>query len=184
MSRRFSKVTGTAHQVIAGTSAQPKRLLTHLSLVHSSQIVIGSLAMYRAILVTTAAALLSVITLVLPVAAETMTFTADLKAASEVPPVDSVAAGSAELVVDTDAKKVSWTVTVKDLSGDATAAHIHGPADAGQNAGPMVDLSAAIMKGSADISDAQIADLQSGKTYVNVHTAKFPDGEIRGQLKK
>jgi CHRD domain len=43
-------------------------------------------------------------------------------------------------------------------------------------------MSKAIMEGSAEITDAQLADIQAGKTYVNIHTAKFPDGEIRGQL--
>ena len=39
-----------------------------------------------------------------------------------------------------------------------------------------------IMQGSADITEAQWAELKAGKYYVNVHTAKFPDGEVRGQL--
>jgi hypothetical protein len=46
----------------------------------------------------------------------------------------------------------------------------------------VIDMSSAIMDGSGDITDAQWAELQAGKYYVNVHTAKFPDGEIRGQL--
>lgn len=114
--------------------------------------------------------------------AEMMKFNADMTAGEETPATDSKGMGTAEVTVDTDAKKVSWTVKVDGLTGDATAAHIHGPAAVGEKAGPEIDMSKAIMEGSADITDAQLADIKAGKTYVNVHTAKFPDGEIRGQL--
>jgi hypothetical protein len=119
-----------------------------------------------------------------PVFGETMTFKADLKGSSEVPPTDSAATGSADVTVDTDTKKLSWTVTSSGLSGDAVAAHFHGPAAAGENADPVVDITAAIAKGSAEIGDQQLADLQAGKWYVNIHTEKFPNGEIRGQVEK
>ncbi len=46
----------------------------------------------------------------------------------------------------------------------------------------MVDMSASIMKGEGTVTDQQLADIEAGKTYVNVHTAQYPDGEIRGQL--
>ena len=114
--------------------------------------------------------------------AEMMKFHADMTAAEETPATESKGMGTAEVTVDTDTKKVSWTVKVDGLTGDATAAHIHGPAAAGEKAAPEIDMSKAIMEGSADITEAQIADIKAGKTYVNVHTAKFPDGEIRGQL--
>jgi hypothetical protein len=117
-----------------------------------------------------------------PAFAETMTFKADLKGSSEVPPSDTAATGSADVTVDTDTKKLSWTVTSSGLSGDAVAAHFHGPAASGANADPVVDISAALAKGSVDINDEQLADLQAGRWYLNIHTAKFPDGEIRGQV--
>ncbi len=117
--------------------------------------------------------------------AEMLTFKAELTAASEVPPAaDSKGTGTATVMVDTDAKKLNWEVVSKDLTGAATAAHIHGPAAAGENAGPMIDISASIDKGTADLTDAQLADLQAGRTYINIHTEKYPDGEIRGQLMK
>jgi hypothetical protein len=119
-----------------------------------------------------------------PAFAETMTFTAELKGSNEVPPTDSAATGTAEVTVDTDSKKLSWTVTSSGLSGDPAAAHFHGPAVVGANAGPVVDISASIAKGTADITDAQLAELQTGKWYLNIHTQKFPDGEIRGQVEK
>ena len=72
------------------------------------------------------------------------------------------------------------------LSGDATAAHFHGPADAGANAGVAVPIkgTASPMAGSAAITDAQAAELLAGKWYINVHTAANKNGEIRGQVLK
>ena len=116
--------------------------------------------------------------------AEMLAFKADLKGASEVPPTDSAATGTATVDVDTAPKELKWTIQYSGLTGNATAAHFHGPAAVGENAGPAVDISGKIESGSATVTDAQIADLQAGKMYINIHTAKFPDGEIRGQVSK
>ena len=116
------------------------------------------------------------------VSAETIRYTADLTSGAEVPPADSAATGSAEITIDTQSRTVSWVIDTIDLGGEATAAHIHGPAVPGENAPPQVDLSGSIPEGSADITDDQIADIRDGKTYVNVHPGKYPGGEIRGQL--
>ncbi len=64
------------------------------------------------------------------------------------------------------------------------AAHIHGPADPGQNAGVTVPfkVTASPIKGSKVLTPAQVADLEAGKDYVNIHTAANKGGEIRGQL--
>lgn len=121
--------------------------------------------------------------LAMPAFAEELNFTADLTPGAEVPPTQSEATGNADVMVDTEAGTVSWTVTMENLTGDPTAAHIHGPAAEGENAGPVIDMSDAIMEGSGEITEDQIAELQDGKYYVNVHTEEYPDGEIRGQLK-
>ncbi|MBB6357165.1 CHRD domain-containing protein [Aminobacter aganoensis] len=113
-----------------------------------------------------------------------MKFKADLKAASEVPPTDSTGTGTADVSLDSATKKLTWTVTSTGLTGDATAAHFHGPAAVGENADPVVDISLSVASGSADLTDQQMADLQAGKWYLNIHTQKFPDGEIRGQVEK
>ena len=118
----------------------------------------------------------------LPASAEMKNYTIDLTADAEIPPTESSATGTADVTVDTDAKTVSWTVTVENLTGEATAAHIHGPATKDENASPVIDMSDSVMEGSADITDEQISELEAGKYYVNVHTEKYPDGEIRGQL--
>jgi hypothetical protein len=117
--------------------------------------------------------------------AETMTFKADLSASSEVPPAaESNGKGNATITVDTDAKKLSWQIATEGLSGDPTAAHFHGPAKPGENAPPVIDISSNLKEGSADLTDEQWQALQAGNWYVNVHTAKYPDGEIRGQVEK
>lgn len=132
----------------------------------------------------TAVAVATCTALALPAFAETLHYTADLTAKTEVPPTDSTATGTADVMVDTDANTVTWTVNVQDLTGEPTAAHIHGPASETENAPPVVDMSEAIMEGSGDITAEQLAELEDGKYYVNIHTEKFPDGEIRGQLMK
>jgi hypothetical protein len=117
-----------------------------------------------------------------PVSAEMIAMKADLKSSDEVPPNDSPGSGTAEVTLDTDANKVSWKITHQGLTGDATAAHFHGPAKPGENAGPVVDISANTAEGSADVPAEQIEMIRGGNTYINIHTAQYPDGEIRGQV--
>lgn len=114
--------------------------------------------------------------------AEKIKFTSAITGTAEVPPNDSAATGIAEATLDTEAKTVTWTYTHDGLSGDMTAAHIHGPATATEAVGLVVDTMTDTMAGSATITDAQAADLTSGMYFFNIHTAKFPNGEIRGQL--
>jgi hypothetical protein len=112
---------------------------------------------------------------------------ATLDGKSEVPATSSSATGSADLTYDAASKKLSWTVNYSGLSGPATAAHFHGPADSGKNAGVAVAIPNAAtspVKGEATLTDAQAADLMAGKYYINIHTAANPGGEIRGQVMK
>ena len=118
--------------------------------------------------------------------ASTQTYHATLTAAQEVPPTTSGGTGTATVTVDTAAKTVTWNVTYSGLTGPAGAAHIHGPAAPGSNAGVVINIGtgglASPITGTAPITDAQIADLAAGKDYINIHTAANKGGEIRGQL--
>jgi hypothetical protein len=144
--------------------------------------------MTKTILRSTLAAIAcaSIIAFTSPSMAAMVNFKADMKAATEVPPNDSKGTGTVTATYDTTSKKLSWKGSYKDLSGPATAAHFHGPAEAGKNAGVAVPISPATspLEGSATLTDAQAADLMAGKWYVNVHTAANKGGEIRGQLTK
>jgi CHRD domain len=114
-------------------------------------------------------------------------YKATLDSKSEVPPNASTATGTADIDYDPASKKLSWKVTYSGLSGPPTAAHFHGPAEAGKNGGvavPIPNIASSPTEGSATLTDAQAADLTSGKYYVNIHTAANPGGEIRGQVMK
>lgn len=120
-------------------------------------------------------------------AAQTQSFKADLKGASEVPPVQTSATGSLTATYDPASKRLSWKGTVSGLSGDATAAHFHGPAETGKNAGVLVPapgVKTGAFEGSATLNDQQAQALTGGRTYFNIHTAKNPSGEVRGQVMK
>jgi hypothetical protein len=122
-----------------------------------------------------------------PATAETMSFKADLKGAEEVPPTTSKGAGSLTATYDSTGKKLSWKGNVTGLTGAPTAAHFHGPAEPGKNAGPIVPvpgLKEGSFEGSATLTDEQAKMLAAGQTYFNVHTAANPGGEVRGQLMK
>jgi hypothetical protein len=66
--------------------------------------------------------------------------------------------------------------------------HFHGPALAGANASPTLDITgfpataSGTFTGSATLTEAQEADLLAGKWYWNAHTTANGSGEIRGQV--
>jgi hypothetical protein len=120
-----------------------------------------------------------------PAFAEKMKAALDGK--TEVPANTSAGTGTADIDYDAATKKLTWKLSYSGLSGPATAAHFHGPAEAGKNAGVAVAIPNATsspVEGSATLTDAQAADLMAGKYYVNIHTAANPGGEIRGQVTK
>jgi len=120
--------------------------------------------------------------------AEEVDYKATLTPSAEVPPTTSTGTGSVEAKLDTSTKQLKWTINYAGLTGPATMAHFHGPAAVGSNARPAVPVKvpeaakAEHLTGEATLTDAQMADLQGGNWYFNVHTKKNPAGEIRGQL--
>ena len=117
-------------------------------------------------------------------AADTATFSATLSGAAEVPANTAVGTGSLEATLDKGTNQLTWKMTYIGLTGPATAAHFHGPAMPGANAGVAVPFATAVspVEGKATLTAPQVADLMAGKWYANVHTAANPGGEIRGQL--
>ncbi|MCJ2133556.1 CHRD domain-containing protein [Methylobacterium sp. J-026] len=111
-------------------------------------------------------------------------YRAALSGGSEVPATPSTGTGAVSATYDPATKRLSWTGTYSGLTGPVTAAHFHGPAKAGENAGVLVPVTATTspFSGEATLDDAKAADLEAGKLYFNLHTAANPKGEIRGQV--
>lgn len=112
------------------------------------------------------------------------TYQGPMSGGYEVPATGTRGVGTVVAVIYPSTLAMTYTVEYKDLSGPAAAAHIHGPAAPGANA-PVVlpaTVTPSPIKGGATLTPAQFADLQAGKYYFNIHSAAFPNGEIRGQM--
>jgi CHRD domain len=133
-----------------------------------------------------ALACVAAMAMVSPSMAAMMEFKASLSGKSEVPPNTASATGAVTASYDTASKKLTWKGNYSGLSGPATAAHLHGPAPAGKNAGVMIPINphGPSFEGTATLNDAQAKALMDGDLYVNIHTAANKAGEIRGQLTK
>jgi hypothetical protein len=130
-----------------------------------------------------------------PDVAANMLFTAALDGNQQVPPVDTQGTGATSVVLSPDQTTLSFSLTFANLSGAPTAAHLHN-APAGEN-GPIAtdanganielqnlpnDPNGTVGPQTFTVNATFVAQLVQGNIYANVHTAKFPEGEIRGQL--
>ena len=134
-------------------------------------------------------------------------FTARLSGKKVVPPVKTAATGEAAFRLSKDGATLFYILRVSNIE-NPTAAHIH-LAPAGKNGPPVVVLYPApgaaklpqvgkftgvVAKGPIFARDLVgplakkplkdlMAEIRAGRTYVNVHTKRYPDGEIRGQIR-
>jgi CHRD domain-containing protein len=94
--------------------------------------------------------------------------------------------GTGEVQAMLDGKTFTYSATYSGLTGPVVAAHFHKAPAPGGNGPPVVPAKASPspIKGAATLTDAQIADLNAGKWYFNIHTAANPNGEIRGTVTK
>ncbi len=127
---------------------------------------------------------------------------ATLSGADIVPPLKTNASGKAAFTLNKEQTLLFYTITVSNIE-NVTAAHIH-IGKKGQDGPPIAFIkitankkgrvNGVLAEGSIGAQDLMtsfkgrsIQDLYqemiNGGTYVNVHTEKYPDGEIRGQIK-
>ena len=117
-------------------------------------------------------------------------FTAELR-----PEGGAVSSGSGSAILQLSADQTYATLhfTYSNLTSPKVSEHIHGPADATQTAGILFDLDTVtpqtdgsykwvfVQSGNTSVAD-QVAAVKSGRIYLNIHSAQFPAGEIRGQF--
>jgi hypothetical protein len=136
-------------------------------------------------------------------AQEGQTFSASLSGKDEVPPTESNSSGTAKFKVDENSSQVSYWVNVTGIK-KINQAHIHNGTEGqngdivvtltknksakGNDGPPNIGFSGNITKDDLQgpLKDKELTDLVSlisdGNAYVNVHTDKYPDGAIRGQI--
>lgn len=113
-----------------------------------------------------------------------------LSASQEVPANASAATGSMNASYDKSTKVLVLSATWSNLSADPVAAHIHGTAARGANAGVKVDFHDNVSGASGNFNRSITVDeialkedsLLNGFYYFNIHTPTNPGGEIRGQI--
>ena len=117
--------------------------------------------------------------------AELAAFSARLSGAAVVPPSDSGASGELVAVLNRNTGLLQWKLNFSGLSGPVTGAHFHSPGMSGEVAPRVMMLGRTLTspaEGRAMLSPKQRADLLAGQWYVNLRTARYPEGELRGQL--
>jgi glucose/arabinose dehydrogenase/plastocyanin len=116
-------------------------------------------------------------------------FEANLGGQNERPQIDTTGRGTATFMLV--GNQLTFNLEYSELSSLATLAHIHGPATLDTSAGIMINLAPfnggafgtnGTLSGTVTLDPSQLASLVDGLTYVNIHTAINPGGEIRGQI--
>jgi hypothetical protein len=114
-----------------------------------------------------------------------MNFTAVLNVGQEVPhPIGTKLGASGKFTATVSGTTLTWKLTFTHLSGAATQAHIHSgkKGHPGDVLTPLCGPCTSGASGTATVTSAEITSMKNGATYVNVHTDKNKNGEIRGQI--
>ena len=116
-----------------------------------------------------------------------MTWNVTLSGCQEVPEVTTTGNGTASVTLDTLNNTITVEGTYQDMEGIVTAAHIHGPAQQGQNAGVILTLNttggtSGDITGNGTLTPENVQNVLDGLTYINVHSETYPGGEIRAQI--
>ena len=102
--------------------------------------------------------------------------------------IKSDATGEADFVLDRDTLEISWDVTWQDFDSEVTGVHIHAPGRPGEVAALALDLGpvagGSSVSGSAPLPGGLLAHILTGRAYVNIHTRRNPEGEIRGKVER
>jgi uncharacterized protein (TIGR03118 family) len=106
-----------------------------------------------------------------------------LDSSQPVPPSNSASFGTGIARTSfATSQVVDFSLSFRVTSAE-TASHIHGPALAGSTAPAIVTLPNGEFRDfTVTLTIPQVHDMDQGRLYIDVHTANFPEGEIRGQI--
>ncbi len=110
---------------------------------------------------------------------------ADINGLQEKPTsTTSTATGTMTGTIDTTTNVMSYTVTYQGIS--PTAGHIHRIDSTNGTGAPVIPFASLTspISGTASLRRSQRDSILNGQYYVNFHTAAYPNGEIRGDIKK
>jgi CHRD domain-containing protein len=137
---------------------------------------------------------------------------ADLTGYQEVPAISTVAKGTFDAWVDTEAGQIFWKLKYEGLEGAVQQSHVHfgqlsvnggisfflctnlGNGPAGTQTCPegpavlegVITADLVVGPGGTGIEPGAMAEIaaaiRNGTAYANVHSSKWAGGEIRGQL--
>ena len=115
--------------------------------------------------------------------ATSYSLSATIDGTQEVPASGSAGIGSMVGNYNDVTNILTYTISYAGL-GSVTAMHFHGNAAAGSNAGVKagITVAASPVSGNVTVAEADEAAMLAGMWYINIHTAAFPGGEIRGQM--
>jgi len=105
-------------------------------------------------------------------------------------PTESPGKGTIVARLERATLKLSWTVTFENLTSTPIEAGLYGPENVGANAGQVIDLTGgkrpiqSPITGSTVLSDGVFQYLITTRVYANIHTTKYKEGELRGQLRR
>lgn len=114
------------------------------------------------------------------------TYTATVNAASEKPTsTTSTAVGAFVGTLDETSRTLSYTVAYSGLT--PSMGHLHRVTRADGTGGvefPFPNLMSPIVGTATFANQARVDSFKRGFYYVNLHTPAYPNGEIRGDIKK
>jgi hypothetical protein len=117
-------------------------------------------------------------------------FSVYLSGRQVVPANNSLASGTCMVTINLTQTQGTVECRYRGLSSNVTGAHMHDNGPVGVNGPIRFDLAftgsttGTIGPLTFNTTPAQVADMRSNKWYVDIHTTNFPNGEIRGQVKR
>lgn len=117
-----------------------------------------------------------------------LTLSGAASGAKEIPANPTTGSGTLTGTYNKRTNSLTYTISWTGLTGNVTAAHFHGPASTTETADPMLGITigangaSGSVSATATVTDAFENALLDGKVYYNIHTALYPNGEIRSQV--